>query len=127
MSNATSLAVRPGLAARFHRSMHLEHADLVRLRWLAIVGLLVLNVADLVLTRRLLGMGGVEANPVMAPLIGGGWGVLIKVALPVAVGVRCLRAPLTRGLVLALCWVCVLYLGVVLWNAQLLSDPALLG
>lgn len=126
MTDATTLAA-PSPLARLHAAVHLDDAALERVRRIAVVGLFVLNVADLVLTRRLLGMGGVEANPLMALVIHGHWGVVVKVALPVLVGVRHLRAPLKRGLVLGLCWMCVLYLGVVLWNTSLLADPRLLG
>jgi len=94
---------------------------------IAVVGLVVLNIADLLLTRRLLGMGGMEANPVMAPFIHGSWGIAIKVALPILLGFRHLRIPVQRRMVLGLCWMCVLYLGVVLWNSHLLADPRLLG
>ena len=126
MTDATALAV-PSPLARLHAAVHLDDAALERTRRIAIVGLVILNVADLVLTRRLLGMGGVEMNPLMALVIHGYWGIAIKVALPVLVGIRHLRAPLKRSLVLGLCWMCVLYLGVVLWNASLLANPQLLG
>jgi hypothetical protein len=126
MTTATTVPP-PSPLARLHAAVDLDDEALERLRRLAVVGLFVLNVADLLLTRRLLGMGGVEANPLMALVIHGHWGIVIKVALPVLVGVRHLRAPLKRSLVLGLCWMCVLYLGVVLWNSSLLADPALLG
>ena len=127
MTSAPALALRPGPLTRFHHSVTVKHEDLARLRWIAIVGLVVLNVADLVLTRRLLGMGGVEANPVMAPFIHGWAGVVVKLGLPVAIGYRHLRVPLKRPLVLGLCWMCVIYLGVVAWNSHLLTNPHLLG
>jgi hypothetical protein len=116
------------LPARFHAAVVLDdHDDLASLRRLAVVGLVLLNVFDIFLTRRLLALGATEANPIMAPFVTGGWGVLIKTALPVAFGIRHLRAPLRRPLVLGLCWVCVLYMGVVLWNAHLLGQAHLLG
>ena len=126
MTDATTLPL-PSPLARLHAAVHLDDESLERTRWLAVVGLLVLNVADLLLTRRLLGMGGVEANPLMALVIAGPWGVVVKIGVPILVGVRHLRAPLKRSLVLALCWMCVVYLGVVLWNASLLANPALVG
>jgi hypothetical protein len=119
-----TLAVRPGPLARFHQSMDLDREALLRLRVIAVAGLVLLNITDLVITRHLLSMGAVEANPLMALFIAGGWGIAIKLALPVAIGVRNLRAPLRRGVVLALCWMCVLYSGVVLWNGHVL-DTAL--
>ena len=94
--------------------------ELVRLRFLAVVGLVVLNVLDLILTRDLLARGAVEANPLMALVIGGGWGIAIKLGIPVIAGRRHLTAPLLRKAVLALCWVNVAYLGVVTWNLHVM-------
>ncbi len=94
--------------------------DLDRLRFIAVVGLVVLNACDLILTRQLLGMGATEMNPGMAMIIEGPWGVAIKLGVPILVGFRHLQAPLKRSLVFALCWMCVLYLGVVVWNAHFL-------
>ena len=128
MPNASAIAVAPaGPLDRLHRAVALDTAGLARIRRTAVVGLVVLNVMDLLLTRRLLGMGGMEANPMMALFINGGWGVAIKLALPIALGIRHLRAPLERRVVLGLCWMCVLYLCVVLWNSHLLASPQLLG
>ena len=126
MSDATTLTA-PSALDRLHAAVHLDDDALERLRRMAVVALVILNVADLLLTRRLLGMGGIEANPLMALVIHGHWGIVIKTALPVLVGIRHLRAPLKRGLVLGLCWMCVVYFGVVLWNASLLANPNLLG
>ena len=98
----------------------LGEAELHRLRWLAIGGLLVLNIMDLLLTRRLLSAGATEANPLMALVIAGNWGIAIKIGVPLLAGARHLRVPLARKPVLALCWMNVLYLGVVTWNHHLL-------
>lgn len=129
MTDATALAVpaRTGALDRLHDAVAIEPAGLQRLRRMAVIGLVALNVLDVILTRRLLKLGGTEANPLMALFINGGWGIAIKVALPIALGVRHLRAPLERRVVLGLCWVCVLYMGVVLWNSHLLENPQLLG
>ena len=120
MTNA-AVALRPGPLARFHRSMDLDREALLRLRVIAVAGLVLLNITDLVMTRHLLSLGAVEANPLMALFVAGGWGIVIKLAVPVVIGVRNLRAPLRRGVVLALCWMCVLYSGVVLWNSHVLA------
>ena len=127
MTNATALALPTGPLARIHAAVATDEAGWARIRRMAVVGLVALNILDLLLTRRLLSMGGVEANPLMALFIAGHWGVAIKLALPVALGVRHLRAPLERKVVLGLTWMCVLYCGVVLWNSHLLSSPQLLG
>ena len=121
MTNASTVALRPGPFARFHQSMVLDTDALRRLRVIAVVGLVFLNVADLVLTRHLLTMGGIEGNPLMALFVAGGWGIAIKLTLPVVIGVRHLRAPLRRPVVLGLCWMCVVYSGVVLWNSHLIT------
>ena len=127
MTNATATAAPLGPFARVHRAVALDDDSLRRVRLMAVLGLIALNVCDLVLTRQLLDMGGVEANPLMALFISGGWGIAIKVGIPIALAVRHLRAPLERRLVLALCWVCVLYLSVVAWNLHMFDSPHLLG
>ena len=120
MTNAPALAVAPsGPFARLDRAMHLDTESLRRLRVIAVIGIVALNICDLVLTRHLLSLGAMEANPLMALFIAGGWGIVIKLALPILVGTRNLLAPLRRGVVLALCFMCVLYSGVVLWNTHL--------
>ena len=96
--------------------------ELTRLRFLAVVGLVALNALDLMLTRHLLAQGATEANPLMALVIGGGWGIAIKLGVPILAGFRHLTAPLLRKAVLALCWVNVLYLGVVAWNFQVMVN-----
>jgi hypothetical protein len=120
MTHAPAVAVAPsGPFARFDRAVHLDTDSLRRLRLMAVVGIVALNICDLMLTRHLLSLGAIEANPLMALFIAGGWGIVIKLALPLAIGTRNLMAPLRRGVVLALCFMCVLYSGVVLWNSHL--------
>jgi len=106
--------------AETSRAGTLGREELIRLRYVALAGLVVLNVLDLLLTRELLGRGGVESNPLMVLFIGGAWGIAIKLGVPVLVGFRHLRREPERKPVLALCWVNVLYLSVVAWNFQLL-------
>lgn len=106
---------------RFDRRVGVDTEEsLDRLRFIAIVGLVLLNACDLLLTRILLDMGLSEMNPMMALFIEGPWGLAIKLGVPILVGYRHLVAPLRRPLVFALCWMCVLYFGVVLWNAHFL-------
>jgi hypothetical protein len=102
------------------RGGSLGDEELIRLRFLAVVGLVALNALDLMLTRELLARGASEANPLMALVIGGTWGIAIKLGVPILAGLRHVTAPLKRKHVLALCWVNVLYLGVVAWNYQLM-------
>ncbi|MEO5680671.1 MAG: DUF5658 family protein [Acidimicrobiales bacterium] len=100
----------------------LGREELTRLRFLAVIGLVALNAVDLLLTRHLLSQGAAEANPLMALVIGGGWGIALKLGIPILAGYRHLTAPLLRKAVLALCWVNVLYLGVVAWNFHILVN-----
>jgi hypothetical protein len=119
MTDAPALALPTGPLARLDRAVTLDETALRRLRRTAVVGVVLLNLLDLAITRRLLGMGAVEGNPLMAPMIHGGWAVALKVGIPVAMAVRHLVVPLERRLVLAMSWMCVLYLGVVLWNLHM--------
>ncbi len=122
-----TLPVPPGPLARFDAAATIEDGDLDQLRTIAVVGIVILNLLDLLITRHVLALGlGQEANPLMAPLVESSWGVLVKAALPILIGLRHLRAPIRRPLVLALCWVCVVYLGVVTWNYHLVTQAGLL-
>jgi hypothetical protein len=119
MTDTTAIALPAGPLARFDRAVTVDHSRLRSLRRTAVVGIIVLNLLDLAVTRRLLGLGAVEGNPLMAPMIHGPWAVALKVGIPIALGIRHLVAPLERHLVLAMCWMCVLYSGVVLWNVHM--------
>jgi hypothetical protein len=127
MTRTATLTATPGPLTRIHQAVVLDEDAQRRIRLIAVLGLIALNICDLVLTRRLLSMGGVEANPLMAPLVHTGWGVALKLGLPVVLAVRHLRAPVNRTISLGLCWMCVLYFGVVLWNSHLLDNAHLLG
>jgi len=77
---------------------------LPRLRRVAVVlalALLVLNVLDTIATNILVGnFGAVELNPLMAPLVGTGWMVLLKVGLPIVVIVLAARVNTRRTVVM---------------------------
>jgi len=64
-----------------------DDRELPKLRSVAVVlalALLALNVLDTIATNILvLDFGAIEINPLMAPLVGTGWMVLLKVGLPV--------------------------------------------
>jgi hypothetical protein len=128
MTNASAPAA-PSLRARLAAAVAVDTPERMRhLRNVAVVGIVLLNVCDLILTRRLLDMGGVEANPMMAPFIHGNMVLLFKLGIPLAIGIRHLLTPIRdRRVVLALSWMCVLYSAVVLWNLHLFDNPALLG
>ena len=96
--------------------------ELIRLRLLAVIGLVALNVLDLLLTRHLLARGGTESNPLMVLFVGGPWGIAIKLGIPILVGFRHLTRAPERAAVLALCWMNVLYLSVVTWNIHVMMN-----
>jgi hypothetical protein len=115
MTQTTALS----LPARIHAAVAVDEDDLASLRRVAVVALVVLNVLDILITQHLIALGATEANPLMAPFVSSTWGLVIKTALPIAIGIRHLRVPLRRPLVLGLCWMCVLYMGVVTWNSYM--------
>lgn len=96
--------------------------ELRRFTIVAALGLIVLNAFDLLLTRHLLGMGAREANPLMATIINGPVGPVVKIVGPMLLALRYLTAPTVRRTALGLGVVVVIYCGVVLWNlSQLLQ------
>lgn len=66
-----------------------DDRDLGGLRRVAValaIALLILNVVDIAATNRLVGsLGAIEVNPLMAPLVGTPWMVVLKVGIPAAV------------------------------------------
>ena len=93
--------------------------ELRRFIAVAALGLIVLNACDLLLTRHLLQFGGREANPIMASIISGPWGGVVKIVIPMLLALRYLTAPVYRRVALGLGVVVVFYCGVVLWNLHL--------
>ncbi len=79
--------------------------------------LFVLNVADYLLTMWALNLGGIELNPIMAPIISTPWTPFLKVAV---VGVLCYlvakRLRFTPGVVVLVA-VMGFYTLVVVWNS----------
>lgn len=87
--------------------------------------LLVMSAVDLVTTEVALRLGAVELNPVMAPVVGTRWAVLVKLGLPAAV---VLAAPRVRSLLVAraLKLALIIYIAVVVFNVtQLIAVMAL--
>jgi hypothetical protein len=77
---------------RFDRRVAVRsEADLDRLRFMAVIGLVVLNACDLLLTRKLLGMGLSEMNPMMP------WSSADLGASPSSSGSRSSSASVTFG------------------------------
>lgn len=70
---------------------HVPHGELQRAAVAALVLLLVLNVADIVLTQVLLARGGVEMNPVAEVLLASNLAVVAKLGIVAALAVRFVR------------------------------------
>ena len=96
--------------------------ELRRFAMVAALGLIVLNACDLLLTRHLISIGATEANPLMAPIVSGWWGYVIKIGVPSLLALRYITAPVFRRVSLGLGAVFVLYCGVVLWNLHVLTS-----
>jgi hypothetical protein len=97
-------------------------------RWLMAGFLLVMNVADVYLTKAILARGGVEANPIMRPVIGHAVSpVAIKVIVSLGVGALLLAAPVrSRFADVAVTLVVVIYVLITGWNIGVLLQSAAL-
>ena len=63
-------------------------------RWLMAVSILVLNLADVVVTKAILRLGGTEANPIMAPIMEHpSYPVILKTVVALGVGALLLASP----------------------------------
>ncbi len=108
-----------GRLARLHVGLATDE-ELRHFMLIGAVGLIVLNACDLLLTRHLLAAGAHEGNPLMAGIIDGRWGVVVKIIVPMLLALRYLTAPVYRRVALGLGFVVVLYLGVVGWNLHVM-------
>lgn len=85
------------------------------------VGLVVLNLIDLVTTRLVLDRGGEEGNPVMAPIIDNAFGALgVKVLCLGLIGTLIARSRRSTRMLAALAAVDVWYVLVIGWNLRVL-------
>lgn len=104
-----------------------ERTERSELQQAAVVGLwllVVLNVADVVLTRLVLGRGGVEMNPLADLLLASNTTLAVKLAIVLALAVEVRRHP-PRAPVVCLIWlVAGIYLVVVILNASVLAAGA---
>jgi hypothetical protein len=98
-------------------------------RWAMAAALLVLNLCDVVTTKLILGVGGSEANPVMAPIVGHPCAAYaLKLSMALAVGFLLLKAPRTSRLAdRAVMATIVAYTAVICWNVGLLITAARAG
>jgi len=121
-----AIAMR-GLGGSRLSRLHVGPANDEELRHLVVigaVGLIVLNACDLLLTRHLLAAGAHEGNPLMAGIIDGRWGVVVKIVIPMLLAFRYLTAPLYRRVAFGLGFAVVLYCGVVAWNLHVMLSHA---
>lgn len=95
-------------------------------RWFLAIVLLSLNVLDVVMTRRIIGLGGAEANPLLRPIIDDPVApLMIKVMLALLIGVLLLRSPRDRHLAdRATAAACMIYTVVVGWNVVVLVEAS---
>ena len=91
-------------------------------RWSLYVGLVVLNVLDLITTAVVLDRGGTERNPLVKPIVDGIWDVaLVKGLVLALVAVLLTRCRDSRIADLALAGTAGWYLAVVMWNCVVLA------
>lgn len=91
-------------------------------RWSLFVGLVVLNVLDLITTALVLDRGGEERNPFVQPLVENMWHVgLLKAAVLVIVATLLTRCEGSRIAELSLAGTTGWYLAVVCWNVAVLT------
>ena len=103
--------------------------DVWPLRWsharsrsaMLFVGLVLLNVADLISTHMVLSRGGEEGNPVMEPLVSNMWtAVSVKALCLGLIGYLVLKSRRSDRMLLVLAVVDLWYAFVVLWNVRVL-------
>ncbi len=82
------------------------------------LSLWVLNVADLMITRLVLSMGGIEANPLLVNVIDSHWGIFLKVGFVGFIALSlALRKPVRQS-AMGLAAVVGIYVAVVIHNTQ---------
>jgi len=91
-------------------------------RWLLALGLVLVNVADVWITKLILLRGGVETNPVMRPIIDHPAApILVKTLVAVAVGILLIASPPTSKFAgRAVGAVLLLYVVILGWNIGVL-------
>lgn len=91
-------------------------------QWSIYVGLVVLNVLDVVTTTMVLDRGGSERNPFVQPFVDGMWDVaLMKALVLVFIAVMLMRCRESRMVETALAVTTGWYLAVVMWNLTVLA------
>ncbi len=114
------VAPAPARSPSWYRST-LQAARVHRIATGLYLGLVVLNLIDLVTTRLVLDRGGREGNPVMQPIIHTPLGALAAKALCLGlIGLLIVRSRRSPRMLVVLASVDVWYVLVVLWNLQVL-------
>lgn len=91
-------------------------------RWTLYVGLIVLNILDVVTTKLVLDRGGSERNPFVEPFVEGMWDITAaKLAVLAIIGVLLVRCHNSRPADIALAVTTGWYLAVVMWNFAVLA------
>lgn len=92
-------------------------------RWVLAASLVALNLADVLITKAILGAGGVEANPIMASLMEHPTHpVVLKVTVSLVVGGLLLAAPPTSRLAdRSVAAVVAAYVAILVWNVVVLA------
>lgn len=95
-------------------------------RWMMAVGMLVLNLVDLYLTKAIIGLGGHESNPVMRAVVDSPSApVVLKTVMSLGVGVLLVASPRASRLAdRSFGIVLVVYTIVVGWNIGILLQAA---
>lgn len=95
-------------------------------RWLMAVSILVLNLLDVVVTKAIIRLGGLEANPIMAPIIEHpSYPLIVKTVVSLGVGALLLASPRESKLAdRAVFIVIVAYVIVMSWNFGILLQAA---
>ena len=91
-------------------------------RWSLFLGLIVLNILDLITTAFVLTNGGAERNPFVQPFIDNLWQIgLLKGAVLALIAMLLTRCPASRITELSLAATTGWYLAVVAWNVAVLA------
>jgi Domain of unknown function (DUF5658) len=95
-------------------------------RWLMAVSMLLLNVMDVVVTKAIIRLGGIEANPIMAPIMDHpSYPLILKTIVALGVGGLLLASPVESKLAdRAVFAVIVAYVVVMGWNFGILLQAA---
>ena len=95
-------------------------------RWIMAAGMLFLNLMDVFVTKAILRQGGVEANPIMAPIMDHpAYPLILKTVVALGVGALLVASPVESKLAdRAVLLVIIAYTAVMGWNFGILAQAA---